>query len=144
MSKKNKKARYAIINISMKSFSKIIKDFEKFAYKGYVQKSSKKEPTEIFFYLSIQLAKCMLGAYALNLHFDPVRTEINGTQQIPISHIFYLEKSELKKIHAEKHYRKSIMRTRANQKALSLIKFLWRKVNQKAFTKVSTQTKKNT
>ena len=33
-SKKNKKARYAITNISMKDLSKIIKEFEKLPYKG--------------------------------------------------------------------------------------------------------------
>ena len=45
-SKEYKKARYAINNVSMKDLSKIIKDFEKLSYKGYVRKSPKHEPTD--------------------------------------------------------------------------------------------------
>ena len=46
-SKKDKKARYAINNVIMKDISKIIKDLEKLPYKGYVQKRTKHEPTDI-------------------------------------------------------------------------------------------------
>ena len=45
-SKKYKKARYTITNVSMKYFSKITKEFEKSTYKGYVRKRPKQEPTE--------------------------------------------------------------------------------------------------
>ena len=41
MSNKNKKARYAINNISVKDLSKIIDQFENMSYEGYVQKESK-------------------------------------------------------------------------------------------------------
>ena len=41
-----------------------------------------------------------------------------------------------------KNYRKSVLGLRANQKALSPMKVLRRRANQKAFTKVSTKTKK--
>ena len=45
-SKKNKEARYDITNVSIKDISKIIKDFEKLPYKGYVRKRLKHEPTD--------------------------------------------------------------------------------------------------
>ena len=52
-SKKNKKSRYAITNVSMKDISNIVKDFEKLPYEGYVKKRPKHEPTERYFYLAI-------------------------------------------------------------------------------------------
>ena len=79
ISKKNKKARYDITNVSMKDLSKIIKEFEKLPYKGYVQKRPKQEPTDNYFYLARQISKCMMSADALNLHVDPVRAGITGT-----------------------------------------------------------------
>ena len=45
-SNKNKKARYAISNVSMKDLSKIIKEFGKLPYEGYVRKRPKNEPTD--------------------------------------------------------------------------------------------------
>ena len=71
----------------MKDISKIIKEFEKFPYKRYVQKRPKQEPTDSYLYLARQLAKCMPRADAFNSHGDPVITEMNGTQQIEISHV---------------------------------------------------------
>ena len=49
-SKKKKKKRYASTNVSMKYLSKIIKDFEKFPYEGYVQKRPKHEPTDSYIF----------------------------------------------------------------------------------------------
>ena len=40
----------------------------------------------------------MMRADAFNLHVDPVRTEITGTQQIPILHVCDLGKSKSKGI----------------------------------------------
>ena len=54
-SKKNKKARYAITNASMKYLSNIIKEFEKLPYKGYVRKRPKQEPTDSYVYLEREL-----------------------------------------------------------------------------------------
>ena len=45
-SKKNKMSRYAINTVSIMYLSKIIKEFEKFPYEGYVNKSPKQEPTD--------------------------------------------------------------------------------------------------
>ena len=49
-SNKYKKARYTINNGSMKYLPKIIKEFEKLPYKGYVWKRPKHEPTNSYFY----------------------------------------------------------------------------------------------
>ena len=54
---------------------------------GYVQKMHKHEPTVGYFYLGRNLAKCMMGADAINFHVDPVRTEMTFVQHIPISHL---------------------------------------------------------
>ena len=43
----------------------------------------------------------MMRSYTYNLHVDPVRTEMSGTQQIPILHVCDLDKSESKEILAE-------------------------------------------
>ena len=53
-----------------------------------MRKSPKQEPTDSYFYLATQLYKCMVRYNAFNFHIDPVRTEMNGTQQIPILHVF--------------------------------------------------------
>ena len=68
----------------MKDLSRIIKEFEKLPYKGYVRKNPKNEPTDNSFCLSRQLAKCIMRADALNLHIDLGRIEMTGMQQIPI------------------------------------------------------------
>ena len=65
-SNKNKKERYAINNVSMKCLLYIIMGFEKLPYKGYVQKRSKHEPTDSYFYLAIHIDKCMMIACAFN------------------------------------------------------------------------------
>ena len=49
------------------NISRIIKEFEKFPYEGYVRKRSKHVPTDIYVYLARQLAKYMMR---LNSHVD--------------------------------------------------------------------------
>ena len=66
--KKHKKARYEIGNVSEKDLSKIIREFEKLPYENYERNRPKHEPTESYFYLKRQLAKCMTRADSLNLH----------------------------------------------------------------------------
>ena len=75
---KNKKERYSIGNFSKKDFSKIIKEFEKLPYESYEKKRPKHEPTENYFYLPKQLAKCMMRSDALNYHIYPIRTEMTA------------------------------------------------------------------
>ena len=43
----------------------------------------------------------MMRGDAFNSHVDTLRTEMTGKQQIPISHIFDLDRSELKEILAD-------------------------------------------
>ena len=71
---KYKNDRCAIRNVSKKDLSNIIWEFEKLLYESYEKKIPKHEPTDSYFYLSIQLAKFMMISDALNLHVYPVRT----------------------------------------------------------------------
>ena len=57
---KYKKARYAIVNVSKKYLSKIIKEFEKIERLPYEKKRPKHEHNDSYFYLSRQLSKCMI------------------------------------------------------------------------------------
>ena len=57
----------------MKDLSKIIEDFEKLPYRGYVQKRPKHEPTASYVYIARHIAKCVMRSDALDFYFDPVR-----------------------------------------------------------------------
>ena len=83
-SKKKKKLRFAITNVSLKNISKIIKEFEKLPYEGYVMKISKHEHTDSYFNPERHISKCMMR---LNSHVGPVRTQITNTQRINNSEI---------------------------------------------------------
>ena len=61
-SKKEKKARYDITNVSLKNISKLIKAFEKVTYEGYVRKRPKHELTYCYFYPVRQLDKYTMTA----------------------------------------------------------------------------------
>ena len=93
---KNKKSRYTITNVSLKDNSKIIKEFEKLPYKGYMRKRPKHEPDDSYFYLAIQIAKCIMRADDLNSHIESLRTEITSTQRITIS-IFFFRQERIKR-----------------------------------------------
>ena len=67
-SQEYKKARYAIKNVSEKDLSKIIKEFEKIGKLPYEKKRSKNYPTESYFHLARQLAKCTMRSDKLNWH----------------------------------------------------------------------------
>ena len=67
-SQKYKKARYAIGNVSEKDLSKIIKEFEKIGKLPYEKKRPKHEPTDSYFHIARQLAKCMMRSDNLNWH----------------------------------------------------------------------------
>ena len=85
---------FAIINVSIKNISKIINEFEKLPYKGYVRKRTKHEPTESYFYLARQLEKCTMIADYLNSYVDPARMEMTSMQIFPISHVCSKDESE--------------------------------------------------
>ena len=95
---KHKKVRYAIGNVSKKDFSKIIREFENVPHESYENKRRKHEPTDSYFYLAGQLAKCMMRADALNLHVYPVRTEMTALS----SHICSTDEDESKGIIVQK------------------------------------------
>ena len=76
--------------------SNIIREFEKSPYESYDNKRPKHEPTEGYFYLTRQIAKCMMRADALNSHVYPVRTEITATKQILTSHVCSTDEIKLK------------------------------------------------
>ena len=91
-----KKERSYIRNISKKDHSKIIREFEKLPYESYEKKRPKHEPNDSYFYLSIQLVKCMVRADALNFNGYPVRTEMNVTKHILTSQVCSMDERELK------------------------------------------------
>ena len=126
----------------MKDLSNNIKEFEIFPYKVYVRRRPKHKSTDGYFYLAIQIAKCMMRSDALNFHVDPVRIETTGTQHIIISYVLIRTRANQKISLRTKYYRKSILWIWANHNVLSSMKVLRRRANQEAFTKVLTQTKK--
>ena len=65
----------------MNDLSNIIREFEKLTYKSYERRRPKHEPTDSYFYLAIQISKCMMRADTLNSHIYPVRTEMTGTKK---------------------------------------------------------------
>ena len=87
-SNKNKTSSYAITNVSLKGISKIIKEFEKFPFGGYVRNKPKHELTDSYFYLARHIDKCMMRHNNFNLHVDTVRKEITRMQQIPVLQVY--------------------------------------------------------
>ena len=100
--KKYKKARYAIVNVSNKDLSKIIREFDKISNRSYESRRPKHEPNDSYFYPARQLAKCMMRYDALNLHVYPIRTEITATKQIPTLQVCSTDNSELKEFLVDK------------------------------------------
>ena len=74
-SKKYKKARYAIVNVSMKDLSNIIKEFEKIVKVPYVKRIPKHEPTSSYYHLVGCIAECMLRCGEDNQHVPDGYTE---------------------------------------------------------------------
>ena len=71
--KKYKKSRYAIENVSKHYIPNIIRGFEKLSYESYERNRPNHDPTDSNFYLARQLVKCMIIADALNYHVYPLR-----------------------------------------------------------------------
>ena len=65
---KYKKARYAIIIVSMKDLSNKIKEFEKFVKVPHFKRTPKHEPTLSYFHLVECLRKCMMRCGENNHH----------------------------------------------------------------------------
>ena len=90
----DQQARYARGNVSKKDFSKIIREFEKFQKLPSEKKRPKHEPIDSYFYLSRQLAKCIMGADTLNWQDYGVYKEMNA----PPSNFYSLDEDESKHI----------------------------------------------
>ena len=89
-----KKARYAIVNVSEKDSSNIIKEFEKIGKLPYEKKRPKHEPTEKSFHLARQLAKCMMIYDNLNWYNHGGYTEMTA----PSSNVNVTDKEKSKEI----------------------------------------------
>ena len=76
--------------------SKIIRYFERLPYESYEKKRPKHEPDDSYFYLEIQVVKCMMRYDVLILHVYPVRREMTATKQIPTSYVYSKEERKLK------------------------------------------------
>ena len=55
---------------------------------------SKHEPPGSYFYLARHISEFMMRADNFNLHLDPVRTKMTGTERIPILQVFSSDGSE--------------------------------------------------
>ena len=77
-SQKYKKVNYAIGNVIKKDLSEIIKEFEKIATLPYEKKRTKHEPTDSYFHLARQLAKCIMRSDNLNWNDHGNYTEMNA------------------------------------------------------------------
>ena len=88
---------------------------------------TKHEPTDIYFYPSIQIAKCMMRDDALNLHGDPVRTKNTDMRQIPILHVFDSDESESKEILAGKNLLQVSSTDKGKSEIIIVNEVLWRR-----------------
>ena len=92
--RKYKKASYAIVNVGKKEISKIIKEFEEFEKSPYEKKRPKHEPTDSYFHLARQLAKCMMRSNNPNWHDHGGYTEMTD----PYLNVTAMDKDESKRI----------------------------------------------
>ena len=98
MSKKMKKARFDITNVSIKNLSNIIKELKYLPYEGYERKSYKHMPYDSYIYLTRQISKCMM-----RLNVQKMNNSETSTQNIPNSHVCSLDNSEPKMTNTEKN-----------------------------------------
>ena len=82
---------YAIVNVSKKDLSKIIREFLKWSCKVYERRRPKHEPTDIYFHLAEKLARCMMRSDVLNSDNYPMITEMTGAKHNLILHVFSTE-----------------------------------------------------
>ena len=92
-SQKYKKARYAIGIVSVKDISKIIKDVGEIEKLPYDKKRPKNEPTESYFHLASELAKCMMRFDNLNWYDRGGYTKMTA----PYSNVNVTNESESKR-----------------------------------------------
>ena len=90
---KYKKAKYAIGNVSEKDISKIIGEFDKFEKLPYEKKRPKHEPTESYFHLARDIAKCIMRSDKLNWYDHGGYTKMT----VPYSNVIVTNKRESKR-----------------------------------------------
>ena len=84
----------------------------------------------------------MTRADNLNLNADPVRTEMTSMQQIPIPQVFSTDESESKGIIADKNLSQVCSTDESEPERVIINESSTEERKLKAFTKISTQTKK--
>ena len=92
--RKNKKARYAIGNVSKKDLSKISKEFDKIGKVPYVKRIPRHETTSGCFHLVRCIAKCMMISDEHNWHVHGRYAE----ETVPSSNVNVMEEDESKEI----------------------------------------------
>ena len=102
-----KMARYAIVNVSEKDLSKIIKEFEKIGKLPYEDKRPKHEPTHSYFRLVRQLANSMM------ISDNSIGTITAVIQKLMLCHqtLMLRTRTNQNKSSCTKLYRKIILRT---------------------------------
>ena len=100
--KKYKKARYAIGNVSMKDLSNIIKEFEKIVKVPYVKRIPKHEHTSSYYHLVGYIAECMMIYDEHNRHVHGSYAEDTD----PSSNVTDTDEDESKEIIVQKLYRR--------------------------------------
>ena len=91
-SQKYKKARYAIVNVSKKDLSKIVKEFEKIVKVPYVKRIPKHEPTSSYYHLVRCISDCMMRSDEHNWHMHGSYAE----ETFPSSNVNVTDEDELK------------------------------------------------
>ena len=117
---KYENARYAIRNVSKKDLSKIIRELEKFENLPYEKKRTKYEPTDSYFYLARQLAKCIMRADALNWHCYGSYTQMTAPS---LTFVLRTRKNQ-NSSSCTKFYRRVVPRTRTNKNKASSTNFI--------------------
>ena len=106
-SRNYKKARYAIGNVSNKDLSNIIKEFQKIEELTCEKKKPKHDPTDSYFYLARQLAKCMMRSDNLNWYDHGGYTEMTA----PSQNVNVTDEDEKKTSSCTKLYWRIVLRT---------------------------------
>ena len=108
--KKYKKTRYAIINVSMKDLSKIIREFEKLRYKSYNRRRPKHDPTDSYFYLAPCKNRndwCEKNPILHVCSKDDIKLKEFLTDEI-VSHVCSTDEGESESIIADESYTEEI------------------------------------
>ena len=98
-SPKYKKARYALVNVSMKELSNIIKEFEKIVKVPYLKRIPKHEPTSSYYHVVRCIAEGMM-------RYDEHNRNVHGSyaeETAPSSNVNDTDEDESKEIIVHKN-----------------------------------------